>query len=97
MSSTVVEVNIPGLQGPAGPRGDGADPSAIRGGLIPPPYNVGTTYNLGEYVSQEGREYKLATLHTAGAFDAQNWQEVSTISNTLRLEALEARVALLEV
>ena len=94
--SIVVEVNVPGLQGPSGPAGVGADPSIIRGGLVPPTYNVGTTYNVGEYVTQNGKEYRLSSAAPVGVFDAQYWQEISTQSNAERLRELEIRVENLE-
>ena len=87
--SVIVEVDVPGVQGPRGPAGDGADPSTLRGGPLPAAYNVGTTYAIGDYVSQGGLEYKAKEVPVVGAFDPQYWVVTSTQHNCERLDAAE--------
>ena len=94
--STIIEVDVPGIQGPAGPTGSGADPSAIRGGSLPPDFNVGAAYFPGSRVTRLGLEYICVTNPIIGDFTPDNWQIVSTQNNSLRIDELLNRVSALE-
>ena len=96
MNTQIVEVDVPGIQGPSGPVGVGEDLSSVRGGIVPPNYNEGTTYAVGSFVSQSGLEYMCEAIPVVGAFDSQYWVVASTKSNTARITTLEDRILALE-
>ena len=96
MTDVVIEVNVPGAQGPAGPAGPGADMTILRGAPAPNDFNIGTTYVENDYVSYLGKEYVSIGTATVGQFITEEWQEVSIWKNETRIVAQEAAVAALE-
>ena len=89
MTVFAVEVDVPGLQGPAGPAGTGADPATLRGGSVPPLYNEATQYTVGSRVTYQDLEYTALVETVAGTFVVASWKEVS-------IQALEARIVAAE-
>lgn len=96
LHNIVIEVDVPGVQGPTGPAGTGADPSTLRGGGIPPDHNIGTSYVIGSRVTMNALEYVAVNVPAIGEFDASDWQLVSTQANSIRLDLLEKRIEALE-
>lgn len=90
--STVIEVNVPGAQGPQGPE---ADLTVLRGTGVVSLFSAEVTYQEGSFVLSAGKEYVAVTTTTLGSFIANEWQEVSVQSNEARIAALEIAVAAL--
>lgn len=85
MSNTVIEVNVPGPQGPAG----AANLDPVRGNTDPILFEADSSYALNSYVVYLGKEYRALVAVDPNTFLPTQWQEVSVQANELRIRNLE--------